>query len=160
MEVSNKQQTVRNTGIAAGIGALGLGAKEVIKQKKILAHPDEFIMQATAEANKAKRFSTPFFAGSQEASEAAFKQIDNALEQFKSFATGGKLNFKQIAKTGAIGAAIGAGVVLLYEGVKKLTVKMGVENKKIEREIVTNSEANQAIKDINDATGATTVQTV
>lgn len=158
METINTNQTVRNTGIATGIGALALATKEAVVQKRILANPDKYIREAEAKVAKEARFKTPFFMGTEEASKAALEQLQNGLEKFKSFAKGGKLNFKAIGKMSAIGAGIGACAVLGYQLIRKLIVNLGVENTKIARDIVTNNEANKAIKDIKDAVGPAQVE--
>lgn len=155
-----KSKTVKNVAVTAGVGTAISGGIELIRQKKILSNPDVFIKNAEAAANKAKEFNTPFFAGSKEASDMAIKKIDDNLSKIKQFATSGKLNFKSIAKKGLIGAGIGAGVVLGVNLFKKLLIKLGVESKKMERDIVTNPEAASAIADIQQATGAQNVQFV
>ena len=160
MESVNTNNSVKNVGIGSAIGAVALGTKELIAQKKILAKPDEFITKIKGKAAVDAKFMSPFFMGTKENSEAALKQLQNKLDSLVAFAKGGKLNFKNIAKMGAIGAGIGALAVLGWKALRALTVKMGVENKKIERDIVTNPEANKAISDINKATNATSVQIV
>lgn len=184
MEVSPAGKTGMAIGAGAAVGATALGAREIVKQRNILNNADEFVTKVTADAAKQKRFSSPFFAGTKEASELACKKIDEAAQKAIDFAKGGKMNLKQIGKKGAIGAAVGAavvaGAVLLKKALPAVTagsmklqkdiitdtkvqdaaVELGAANKDLERKIVTNPETAQAIKDISDATGAMPVQNV
>ncbi|MBR5303789.1 MAG: hypothetical protein IKU37_03075 [Candidatus Gastranaerophilales bacterium] len=160
MEPVNTNNSAKNVGIASAIGAVALATTELIVQKKILAKPDEFITKVKGKAAAEARYMEPFFMGTKENSEAALKQLQNKVDGLVAFAKGGKLNFKIIAKMGAIGAGIGALTVLGGKALRALAVKMGVESKKIERDVVTNPEANKAISDINKATNATSVQIV
>ena len=160
MEPVNTNNSVKSAGIASVIGAATFGAKELITQKKILAKPDEFITQVKGQAAREARFMSPFFMGTKENSEAALKQLENKVDTLVAFAKGGKLNYKNIAKMGVIGAGVGVLAVLGWKALRALTVKIGVENKKIERDIVANPETKKAISDINDTTGATSVQII
>ena len=141
MESVNTSNLVKNVGVASAIGTIALGTKEIIDQKKIFANADEFIVQIKGEAARKARFMNPFFMGTKENSEAALKQLQNKADDLVAFAKGGKLNFKCIAKAGAIGAGVGALVGLGWFALRTLVTKVGAKSKKTERDIVENPEA-------------------
>ncbi len=159
MEIQSNN-TAKNASIVAGVGAIISGAGEVIKQKKIFAHPDEFIRNTEAFIAKEKNFANSFYMGTKEAADAARKKLDDYLEQAKKFAKSGKYDYKTIARKAAKGGLMGLAVVLGFELIRKLIIKGAVENKKIEKEIATNPEVVNATKEIEQATGAIAVQKV
>lgn len=118
----SKNDVAKYSLVSAAIAGTATAAKNVMAQKKILANPDVYIKQFKGEIESQKKFHNSFFDGTQDAAKIALDKLDKSFDQFKKFATGGKLNIKQIAKkTGIVAALAGAvvaGTCLLYNAKK------------------------------------------
>lgn len=116
----NVKQNAAKIGTAGAVaGAVIGGGKELIRQKDILKHADEYIKTLEGEIAQKRSFNTPFFKGTQELADLANKQLDDMLAAAKSFVGRGKLDMKPIlkkaGKVAGIAALASAGIYLLNE---------------------------------------------
>ena len=121
--MENKINVAKTTAIAGTVG-VGVGAAaNAIWQKSILNKPDEFITQLKGQIVSQKKFNTPFFKGTKEASDMANKKLDEVFKKIEEYVKAGKINFKAVAKNaaviGAIGATIAGAFALIYNNCKK-----------------------------------------
>lgn len=154
----NYQTAVKVATAGAAAGAAICGGWAFATQRNILKNPDEFIRKATAEIAKEKPFHTAFFEGTEEASKAALKSLDDALKAAVDFAKGGKYSFKGIAKNAGIGAlAVGAMSLGAY-GLYKLGQKVFHKGSEVGKQALKDG-AKVVAEGMNEANATKTAET-
>jgi len=127
--------TAKYAGLGAAIGAAYNGGAEYLKQSNILKNGDAFITNLEGEAAKSMKFCTPFFKGTQEASDLAKKVIQDNIDKAKEFVKNGKIDYKSVLKKAGAGAAGAAalwgGIYLLCSALKSVRQNRIKEDAKI-----------------------------
>ncbi len=130
----NRQEQFKRaalTGAAAfAIGAAVNGAAEAINQKRILSNPDSLNI-AKANAAIKEQNCTIKNLGTKEMVDIVKNNIKDSLHKAENFIKNGKMDFKSIAKKGAIGGLLTAAAVGITHAVRAIYKNEKADNAKI-----------------------------
>lgn len=133
--------TVAGGAIGSAAGAI----KEYGTQKYSLKNSEKVIADFNTKIKSAEMFTDSFFP-SAEANKLKAKELKGKLTEFQEFVKNGKVDYKTVGKQalkfGAIGAAVGAGLIGLYN----LGIKCSIFNGKQTVKVVSNVYDNPEVK--------------
>ena len=117
---------VKGTVISAGVGAGVLGGLSYIGQKNIIKNPEAVITNLRKIGAAGMRAIREAIANPEEAKKAALEYgrgVMAKIREVRDFAKAGKIDFKVLGKSAAVGAVVVGGIYLAYRGIKALFTK-------------------------------------
>ena len=127
--IDGNSNLVRNTVIAAGVGAVAQGALNVVSQNKVLKDPQKYLdgmkMLRDCYAGQVKEILKNDNSKTMKEVMRKFvttinKNTKKAIGIIKDLQKTGKINWKNAGKAAGFGAAVLGGAYLVYRGIKAL----------------------------------------